>query len=220
MKDSTYISRLLTDIDSIIFDLGGVVVNIDYMKTQQAFEALGLTSFGEVYSQAAQSGLFDLYEKGLIDTVTFRDRLHQLAPDFKVCNEDLDSAWNAMILDTPLHRLAILEKLKSDFRTFLLSNTNDLHIQYFHARLKAAFGKENLSDYFEQVYYSYLIHLRKPDKEIFEYVLRQNNLDAKKTLFVDDTIRHIEAAKSVGLHTLQIDSKLTLDELYSALSEY
>ncbi len=218
MKDAAYLSSLLANIDNIIFDLGGVVVNIDYMKTQQAFEALGLTSFGDVYSQAAQTGVFDLYEKGLISTAVFRDRLCQLVPDFKVSNEDLDSAWNAMILDTPPYRLAVLKKLKTCFRTFLLSNTNELHIEYFHALLKTVFDEENLNSYFEKVYYSYAIHLRKPDNDIFEYVLRQNSLDAKRTLFIDDTIRHVESAKSVGIQALHVGTDITLDELYDVLS--
>lgn len=220
MKNAAELNNLLASIDNIIFDLGGVVVNIDYMKTQQTFEALGLTGFGKVYSQAAQTGVFDLYEKGLMSTEVFRGRLRQLAPNFKVSNQELDNAWNAMILDTPTHRLAVLKELKVRFRTFLLSNTNELHIQCFHSQLKTTFGQEDLNDYFEKVYYSYEIQLRKPDREIFEYVLRQNGLDAKRTLFIDDTSRHVESAKILGIQGLHIGTDATLDELYSALSSY
>ena len=217
MKESAYITNLLASVNSIIFDLGGVIVNIDYMKTQRAFEKLGLASFKDVYSQAAQTGVFDLYEKGLIDTSIFREKLRLLAPDFKVCDEDLDSAWNAMILDLPPHRLDILAKLKSCFRTFLLSNTNDLHIKSFHNQLKQELGEENLNNYFEKVYYSYKINLRKPDREIFEYVLQENELDAKLTLFIDDTIRHVQSAKAIGIQALHVGTDVTLEELYSSL---
>ena len=220
MKDSDYLKDLLIGIDNIIFDLGGVVVNIDYMKTQKAFEALALSSFGKVYSQAEQTGVFDQYEKGLIHTATFRDKLRQLVPSLTLSDKGIDDAWNAMILDTPSHRLAALAGIKSSFRTFLLSNTNELHINYYHNQLATLYGKANLNDYFEKVYYSYQIHLRKPDVEIFEYVIRENKLDAKRTLFIDDTIRHIQSAKSIGFQTLHIDSSLTLDRLYFALSEY
>lgn len=220
MKDITYINELLGRVDNIIFDLGGVIVNIDYMKTQQHFEDLGLTSFGEVYSQAAQSGLFDLYEKGLMDSDTFRSRLRQLAPEFKVSDKDLDAAWNAMILDLPSARLEVLYSLKSKVRTFLLSNTNEIHIDCFHNQLKVEHGKDNLSDYFEKVYYSYEVQLRKPDKEIFQHVINKNSLAVKRTLFIDDTIRHIESARSLGLECLHIGSDITLDTLYECLSEY
>ena len=219
MKDAAYLNDLLYSIDTIIFDLGGVIVNIDYMKTQHAFEELGLTSFGEVYSQAAQSGLFDLYEKGLADTATFNKRLRLLVPDFEVSDNDLADAWNAMILELPSRRLDTLARLKSFYRTFLLSNTNELHIEYLHSRLKMEYGKENLNDYFEKVYYSYEIHLRKPDREIFEHVLRENGLDPQKTLFIDDTIRHIESAQSIGIHTIHIGSDIMLDELYVVLQK-
>jgi putative hydrolase of the HAD superfamily len=220
MKDPEGIKNLLTAIDGIIFDLGGVVVNIDYMKTQKAFEDLGLGCFGKVYSQAVQTGVFDQYEKGTVDTHTFRDKLRQLAPNLTLSDSDIDNAWNAMLLDTPADRLAALSRLKSSFRTFLLSNTNELHIGYYHKQLEAAHGKESLGSYFEKVYYSYQIHLRKPDVEIFEYVLRENKLNAQRTLFIDDTIRHIESAESIGIQTLHIDSSYTLDNLYVALSEY
>ncbi|MDR0661566.1 MAG: HAD-IA family hydrolase [Prevotellaceae bacterium] len=125
-----------------------------------------------------------------------------------------------MILDIPSYRLDTLKHLKPRFRTFLLSNTNDLHIAYFHNRLKAEHGINDLSNHFEEVYYSYQIHLRKPDKEIFEYVLQKNKLRVNRTLFIDDTIRHIESAKSLGIQTLHVDSSCTLDKLYAALSEY
>lgn len=220
MKEIGYLNDLLNNVDGVIFDLGGVVVNIDYMKTQQAFESLGLTNFGEVYSQAEQTGVFDLYEKGLIDTVTFRNGLRRLAPDFKVSDEELDSAWNAMILDLPPDRLNVLMGLKPKFRTFLLSNTNEIHISYFHAGLEAKYGKKDLSDYFEQVYYSYQLHLRKPDKEIFYHVLNENGIIAERMLFIDDTIRHVEAARSIGINALHVGGNVTLPVLHEVLSEY
>ena len=220
MKDITNLASILTNIDSLIFDLGGVIINIDYMRTQRAFESLGLANFGEVYSQAVQTGVFDLYEKGLMDTATFRDKLRQFVSDFKISDEELDSAWNSMLLDLPADRLEVLMGVKDRFRTFLLSNTNEIHIDCFHAQLEASYGKKDLRAYFERVYYSYQMHLRKPDKEIFYHVLNENTLQAENTLFIDDTIRHVEAARSVGIKTLHIGSDIELPVLYKTLATY
>ena len=220
MKDIANLASILTNIDNIVFDLGGVIINIDYMRTQRAFESLGLANFSEVYSQAAQTGVFDLYEKGLMDTATFRDKLRQFVPDFKISNEELDNAWNAMLLDLPADRLEVLMGVKDRFRTFLLSNTNEIHIDCFHAKLEASYGKKDFAAYFERVYYSYQMHLRKPDKEIFYHVLNENTLQAENTLFIDDTIRHVEAARSVGIKALHIGSDIELPVLYKTLATY
>src|SRR5690606_27785293 len=108
-------------------------------------------------------------------------------------------AWNAMILDFPVERLRFLEELSKKYRLFLLSNTNDLHIDAVRRALEKTTGHKNLEQYFEKTYFSSAIGMRKPDTRIFEFVCSENNLDPAKTIFIDDSPQHIEGAKSVGI---------------------
>jgi epoxide hydrolase-like predicted phosphatase len=191
---------------NIIFDLGGVLLNIDYSLVTKAFLALGLTDFDKLYSKAHQTKLFDLYEKGQISSEAFRNHVKTC---FSTAIDDaaIDKAWNAMLLDLPTERLHLLQQLKTKHRIFLLSNTNDIHIRYVNSYLKETFGINDLSGYFEKVYLSYEVGMRKPDAEIFELVLSDNNLDPNNTLFIDDSIQHIEGAKKLGIHTYWLDVK-------------
>ena len=189
---------------NIIFDLGGVLLNIDYEITARAFEKLGISQFHKLFSKAEQNKTFDLYEKGLITSDEFRQELNN-ALKTPVSKEVLDNTWNSMLLDLPPERLDLLKKVKSTHRTFLLSNTNEIHIQWFSASLMQHFGISDLSGYFEKVYLSYEINLRKPDAEIFRYVLDNNQLDPADTLFIDDSPQHIEGAKKLGIQTYWLD---------------
>jgi putative hydrolase of the HAD superfamily len=189
---------------NIIFDLGGVILNIDYDLTAKAFEQLGLPNFQQLFSKASQETLFDLYEKGHISSEDFRETLKN-AMKTPVSNEILDAAWNAMLLDLPTGRLELLKKMKSTHRTFLLSNTNEIHIHWFCNSLRQHFGIPDLSGHFEKVYLSYEIGLRKPDASIFQHVLQKNQLDPAETLFIDDSPQHVEGAKKLGIQTYWLD---------------
>lgn len=191
---------------NIIFDLGGVLININYSLTSDAFEALGLGKFDELFSQAHQSKLFDLYEKGLISSEEFRTRVKTFFSQ-PIDDRTIETAWNAMLLDFPKERLDFLQKIKTTHRTFLLSNTNDIHIQQINLDLQKVHGISNLNGHFEKVYLSYEVNMRKPDAEIFELVLKENNLNPEETLFIDDSAQHIEAAKKLGIQTYWLDTK-------------
>lgn len=184
---------------NIIFDLGGVIINLDLERTAAAFRRLGLTSFDAMYSQVRQSGLFDDFDKGLISPGAFREGLLQHLPAGTTAAQ-VDEAWNAMLLDVPPDRLVLLERLKKNYRTFLLSNTNEIHVTAFSASLQETFGFSDFSHLFEQCYYSCRIGMRKPDPEIFRYVLEQNRLDPHETIFIDDSPQHITGAAATGIH--------------------
>lgn len=179
---------------NIIFDLGGVILNIDYDLTAKAFEQLGLSNFQNLFSKAHQEKLFDLYEKGQITSGEFRAALNN-AMKTPVSKATIDAAWNAMLLDLPASRLKLLKTMKNTHRTFLLSNTNEIHIHWLFNSLKQHFGINDLSDHFEKVYLSYEMGLRKPDATIFQQVLIENHLDPAETLFIDDSPQHLEGAK-------------------------
>jgi putative hydrolase of the HAD superfamily len=191
---------------NLIFDFGGVIINIDYNLLVSSFSAIGLPHFEKYFSQANQRTLFDDYEKGKITSADFRKRLkEQCQPG--TTDEQIDKAWNAMILDLPKDRLELLLKLKTTHRTFLLSNTNEIHIKFIYNYLQKTYGIKDLSDYFEKVYLSYEMGMRKPDAEIFETVLNENRLDRGNTLFIDDSKQHVDAADKLGIPTCLLDVK-------------
>lgn len=190
----------ISKFDAIIFDLGGVVLPIDYNKTAHAFKALGLSNFDEIYSQAAQTGLFNRFEIGEISSQHFVNQLLNYLPLNTSANKVVE-AWNAMLLDFPKENLDFLLELKKHKRIFLFSNTNEIHIQAFQRKLKQLTGESNLNPYFEKCYYSSEIGKRKPNPESFEYICKENALNPEKTLFIDDSIQHLEGAKKIGLNT-------------------
>jgi putative hydrolase of the HAD superfamily len=187
-------------IDAIIFNLGGVILNIDYQLPIKAFQKLGITDFASHFSQASQSGLLDDYETGTISSEDFIQELRRYVKP-ETTDKQIIDAWNSILLDLPEERLFILEKAAENHRIFLLSNTNDIHIQEFNSYLLDEHNLPSLEPFFEQLYLSYEVGLRKPDKRIFEYVLQDAGLEPSSTLFIDDSIQHIQAASELGIVT-------------------
>jgi len=193
---------MLNSVNAIIFDLGGVILNLDYQLTIDAFRNLGKDDFDQLYRQAYQDKIFDQYETGQISSAEFRSYLKTFY-DTTIQDEQIDDSWNVMLLDLPQERVDLLMNLKNDYRIFLLSNTNELHYNYFRNTVDKVFGDPNLlEDIFEKTYYSHFMNERKPNAEAFLNVLNENQLSAETTLFIDDSEQHIEGAKKVGLQTI------------------
>lgn len=201
----------MAKINTIIFDLGGVIINLDIAATIAEFNKLSAQPFEAIYTQLQQTPVFDLFDKGLIREQEFFNGL-KVAMGAEPDDKLMLKAWNAMLLDFPPHRLRLLTQLKSRYRLFLLSNTNETHIREFEAQLLESRGYQNLEPFFEKVYYSCRMGMRKPDTEIFEYVLKENGLLAEETLFIDDTIHHVEGALKTGIqaHLLPKDKDVSL----------
>lgn len=200
--------------EAIIFDLGGVILNLDYQLTEDAFVRLGLNNFKDSYSQLAQTDLFDRFEKGEISSFHFVNRLLDQLPQGRNANEVVH-AWNAMILDFPSERLEWLQALRSDYRVFLLSNTNDLHIDAVRRALVKTAGHRELERYFDTVYLSCELGMRKPDEAIFEEVCRRENLNPAKTVFVDDSPQHVSGALKAGLAAVHLPKGASVQEFLS-----
>ncbi|MBN2745378.1 MAG: HAD family phosphatase [Bacteroidales bacterium] len=192
-------------IKNIIFDLGGVVLNIDYNRTAQEFKKLGLQNFDSFYSQAKQSHVFDLFEKGLITAEKFRE-MFRTTTGIIFCDMELDRAWNAMLLDLPKERVELLQKVKNHYKIFLLSNTNIIHYEAYTKQLQQIYGLQNLGELFHKEYYSHEIHLRKPEPECFQFVLDDQEILAEETLFIDDSSQHIKGANQLNIRTLLMDN--------------
>jgi len=188
-------------IKHIIFDLGGVILNIDFYKAAKSFKELGLDDFEGLYSKATQSKLFDRLEKGQISAQDFREQLRNLS-GIDMTDEQIDHAWNSLILDFPPARLNLLQELRKNYKLFLLSNTNIIHADFYNNDLRQNHNIDGLESLFDKVYFSHEIALRKPDNEAFEYVLKDQNIQPEETLFIDDALPNILTANQLGLNTI------------------
>ena len=178
-------------INTIIFDFGDVFINLDKEATPLALKKLGLIE----WSSEIDSLNFN-FEKGLITRTDFLLGLNKLVPN--ATQEEVLEAWNGVLLDFPKYRLEFLEKLSKKYQLFLLSNTDSIHINHFKEKNGDEFYNR-FYNCFEKVYFSYDLGMRKPDEEIYNFVIKENNLNPKSTLFVDDNFDNIEGAKKTGL---------------------
>jgi glucose-1-phosphatase len=204
-------------VKNIIFDLGGVIINLDYQKTADAFRKLGASSFDVIYNQKKQEHLFDDFEKGILSEADFRNEIRKHLRE-GVADEMIDSAWNAMLLDVPTARMEMLQLLAGNYRIFLLSNTNIIHVKSFSAALDKQYGSKAFDKVFEKVYYSCFMNMRKPDSEIFEKVIKENNLDAGSTIFIDDSPQHVKGAHSYGITSYLLEKDADVQHLLRSLS--
>lgn len=202
----------LKGIKNIIFDLGNVVIDLDINATDLAFKKLSGDRYGEIMQELNAEYFFERYETGQLSTAEFVKKLEEKIGG-EVSEQAVKDAWNAMLLDIPEARYEILKQAKGKFRTFCLSNTNDLHIKYIFNQLKNTKGIENLDDYFEKVYLSHEMEQRKPNVDIFETVIKTNQLNPTETLFIDDTAGHLEGAKKAGLYTFHMSEGRRLEEV-------
>lgn len=187
------------------------MLNIDYQRTEAAFIQLGIPDFASHYNQLKQSSFFDLFEKGKMDKDEFIAGIRQLAA-LSIDSSKIIEAWNAMLLDLPLRRLQLLQQLQLHYNTFLLSNTNVLHEAAFNKILKAQCGFESMAVFFDKIYYSHRIGMRKPDTEIFMLIMEQNDLKPEHILFIDDSPQHIKGAQSLGIRTIWLEKGMTIEE--------
>ena len=204
-------------IRNIIFDLGGVILNIDPQLTVKEFRNMGWRDFYEESTRSLAMELFFKLEQGSSSPQTFRDAVRQMIND-RIDDQTIDKAWTAMILDIPADRVKYLEELKKTYRIFLLSNTNEIHRIKFHADFESAFGY-SFYDLFEKNFYSHEMGTRKPNPEIYDLALKEAGLKAEETLFIDDIEENTEAAKAHGMKVLHIQPGTLLERLPGYLEE-
>lgn len=199
-------------IKNLIFDLGGVIINLNTSLTIKAFAELSGRSLEEVIKFSTTEPAFHLYEKGQITDADFRAVIRTLTSK-PLDDTSIDKAWNAMILDLPIEHIKLLRSLKERHNIFLLSNTNNIHMECVNdVRIKASV--ESFDQLFHYDYYSHIMGKRKPDANIFEQVLEENNLDPAQTLFLDDNYDNINGASNLGINTLHVTSPNLLFEYF------
>ena len=201
----------MQNIKAIIFDFGGVILDIDYNKTSKAFKDLGVKNFEEMYSQKNANPLFHDLEEGKINEAAFYNAF-RTSTNLKLTDQQINKAWNAMLLGYRTEALYTLEAIRQKYKLFLLSNTNSIHHTEFNKIYQDQIQHGALDDYFDKAYYSHEIGYRKPYKEAYEYVLKENKLSPSETLFIDDSIQNIDAAKNLGLQTIFLKDGMGIED--------
>ncbi|SHM89652.1 HAD family hydrolase [Mucilaginibacter sp. OK098] len=191
----------MPNIKNIIFDYGNVIFSLDFIKGQQAWKDLGIADPSQFYGHRVQDKVFDAFERGEIEANEFRDYIRKKLNNPNLTDQQINKAWNSMLVGIPKGNNELLAELKPKYRTFLLSNINPIHYDYIMDYLKTDFGFDGNDHLFEKTYYSHLTGKRKPEAEIFEQVLNENNLNPAETLFIDDSPQHLETAKKLGIKT-------------------
>lgn len=200
------------DFDAIILDFGGVLINIDYQVTSRSFAHLGLTQDVLLYSQSKQTLLFDDLETGRITPHTFRTEIRKIAGR-NLSDDEIDEAWNAMILDFPASRIPFLKRLRALCPVYLLSNTNAIHHSCFSGNILLEYGLL-LESLFDKVWYSHEMGMRKPLPETFRHVLKFHGLHPERTLFIDDSEQHVAGAKSLGIQAFLLPKAKDIEDIF------
>ena len=190
--------------DTILLDLGGVLIDVDYHATARAFQALGHPEFDRLYSKAQQDHLFDGFETGSLSPAEFRDRIRQVL-DPSLSDAMIDANWNAMLGSIPPERIELVSRLKERYQVLLLSNTNAIHVPAFGAIIARENGIPDFKALFHGAYYSCEIGQRKPEAASYRLVLERHNADPRRTLFIDDSIQHVYGARAAGLNAEHLE---------------
>ena len=186
-------------IKNLIFDFGGVIVDINPARVGQSFKELGVKDLEKVNELAFSRGLYLELEQGLITPAQFRDGIREVS-GLKLTDEQIDGAWNSMIIDFPKSRFELLKQLKHNYNIYLLSNTNEIHYNYFNKYVSKNLGANKLDDFFSKCFYSHEMKLRKPDPAIYIQMLETGGMQPSESLYIDDLPENIQAAKELGFN--------------------
>lgn len=203
----------MQNIKNIIFDYGNVIFSIDFRIAQEEFKKLGIPDAHEFFGHRQQDQIFDKFDRGEVTADEFRNYVKQKIGNPEITDQQITDAWNSLLIGIAPGNHRLLQKFKEKYRTFLLSNINDIHYTYIMKYLKNEFGFDDNEHLFERTYYSHLQGKRKPEINFFEQVLTENNLIAEETLFIDDSPQHLEAAKTLGIQTFLMTARDTLQAL-------
>ncbi len=198
---------LLAGIKNIIFDFGGVIINIDPKKTIQALKQLKLYNAEKLFTDVNTSNLLNKYELGAISDNEFLMHVKQYCSS-ETTNNEIIRAWNAMLLDIPQKRILLLKELKKDYKIYLLSNTNHLHYLSYAIDFEKATGGLKFNGFFNKAFFSFELKMRKPNFEIYKHVLDNQKLKPEETLFIDDNLENTETAKMLNLKSHWLKEEL------------
>lgn len=196
---------------NILFDLGGVILDINIQATLKRFYELGFPPELLQYPESMQTDVFFNYQTGKLDTLEFRNEIRK-ASGVNMSDEVFDEAWNAMLVGIPRERTRLIKTLSKRYRLYMLSNTSEMHARVFERMYLEAAG-ESMHEVFDKIYYSHEIGLHKPDREAWEYVIKDAGIKPEETLFLDDTIYNIKASQELGFQAIHIHERTSLMSL-------
>ncbi|MEH6306840.1 HAD family phosphatase [Olivibacter sp. CPCC 100613] len=203
----------MQNIENIIFDYGNVIFMIDFARAHKAFTDLGIKDVAKIFAHTEQNALFDDFDMGKITAAQFRDGIRDITGKSHLTDEQINDAWNSLLIGVPPGRHELLLQVKSRYNTFLLSNNNEIHYRYIMDYLKKEHALEDNKGFFIKDYYSHLLGMRKPNADIFDYVLQTHQLIPERTLFIDDSPQHLVTAERLGIQTALLTAPDTLEEL-------
>lgn len=200
-------------IKNIIFDLGGVVLDIDENIVYKELEKMGIRASELAHSKEFMD-IMSKFDTGIYTAPTFRKKTKAILGQEKMTDQKFDSIWNSMLLDIPRERIAALEQIRKHYKIFLMSNSNEIHYDLYVRDLQLRFGYNEFDELFNKSYFSFAEHLEKPNPRFFELILDHEHLLPKETLFIDDTAENINVAKSLGINTYHISREELVRNLF------
>ena len=203
----------LSSTKNIIFDLGNVLLNLDFEASIQAFQKLGLDTKVVDKKQAYSDSVFYELETGKVSAPLFRQKIRKILNNPDATDEQIDNAWTAMILDIPAERVETIQQLQNKFNVYLFSNTNEIHISKLHEQFKSEHGIK-FPSLFVKDYYSHEIHERKPDLSSYKKVIELSGVNPEETLFVDDLEKNIKGAREANLKTFWLKPEMEIAEIF------
>lgn len=209
-------SFFYSQIKAIVFDFGNVIINIDVPLTTKAFAQLTGKKEAVVEQRLLDFQIFKRYESGLFSDDEFRETMRQTL-GYPLNDHEIDTAWNALLLDIPKDRIELLQELRYQYPLYLLSNTSNIHIVESTNILRREHGVDSLDELFNEVFLSYEMKLWKPDKAIYQAVLDKTGFQAHEILFLDDNVKNIESAKEMGIQTILVEPPKSITEYFSEL---
>lgn len=203
----------LAGFKNILFDFGNILIDLDIPKTWQSLSDLAGDQYESAMTILKNAAVFDRFETGLLSEAQLISHIQDALPG-DVSATAIVNAWNAMLLGIPAKRLEMLLRLRKTHRVYLLSNTNSLHLDHVYRYLQSAHGITDFDTrYFDRTFYSHLVGLRKPDREIYEFVLGEIRAEPTETIFIDDLVENLVAPAALGLHTYLHDPSDEISEI-------
>jgi FMN phosphatase YigB (HAD superfamily) len=203
-----------TNINAIIFDIGNVIVDIDYDTMVAEFKNIAKFDFREIIQYTHQDHFFDQFEKGQISAADFRHTLRQYLKD-DTTDKQINHAWNSILVTYPASKFELLRRLRSKYQVYALSNINEIHLDGIDQYVTPAFQVADMRSFFDHAYYSHEMGFRKPENEIYQAVIDHAGLDPARTLFIDDKAENTEAAAAHGLQVYHLTDRDSLLEVLS-----
>ena len=200
-----------SNIKNILFDLGGVILDINVQATLKQFYELGFPAELMQFPNSMTTDLYFKYETGKLNTEQFRNQIRKAA-GVEMTDRAFDEAWSAMLVRFPEERVALLNELSKRYKLYMLSNTSALHVKVFEKMYLASAG-ESMHQVFDKIYYSHEIGWHKPDREAWEYVIKDAAINPEETLFLDDNIHNIKASQELGFKAIHIHERTSLMSL-------